>query len=636
MIWYLSLITGAIVAVPWLLVARFFGGAVAFVASFLLSLLLYFLAVPSLAGPLYGGAASIVASLLLVNAILALVLIEKEGGKSKGPLVPAVFGVVGLVIHVLVWASSWPLFRAQEYAALVGQIDVRDWSEDFQPKDPKHFRASSTENALFMAGRAVGQGTVVVGGQQRQISMSQFRIDDKISSIQIIRNELWTIVPLDWTGWQTQTSATQGVPGYMKVHGEDPMHPAQFVAVKPGRELKYTPGAVFSYNLERLVWNAHPFKVIADIHMEVDDGEDGGTPHYVVSLAEPTIGWSGLKVVGSVIVNPADGSGVNTFYPLGQEPAWVDRVMAPGIVHDNIAYHGLYSGGWGNRNLQRVNTNVATETHFGFGSDGQPVLATGIASHPNTNSGGATARDSLLGVYYTDTRTGRTTEYRMPGGATEKTCLEQVNLIPTVRNGSLHGSTPQLYNVYGHKAYVIPTQNATHAFAGVAICDIDDVQLIAWGPSAYESALAFKQRLMVAGSQIGIEGANTRSKVSGLVARVGSQMINGQTTFFVLVDGIPHLFTGTSQAAATLPVTQPGDTVEIDFIDSKEEILPISAFTNRSVALETSEIQAEVRQRATARIEAVRNPNEDSKLKALLDRMNPNERALLERNMKQK
>jgi hypothetical protein len=424
----------------------------------------------------------------------------------------------------------------------------------------------------------------------------------------------------------------------MKVHGEDPVHPATYVALGEGHEMRYTPEAYWHQNLERLVWNAHPMKVIADIHLEIDDGEDGGKPHYVVSLAEPTIGWSGEKVVGSLVIDPVDGSGVDKFYPLGQEPEWVDRVMAPEIVHRNIDYHGKYASGWLNKAWSNLNTNAATETHFGYGSNNEPVLATGIASHPKQSEGSKDggAHDSLIGVYYTNTRTGKTVEYLVPGGATEDTCITQVNQIGEVRRDGLHGTTPQLYNVYGHLAYVVPTQNASHAFAGVAICDIMNVQVIAWGKNAHDAALLFKQVLMGAGSQIAIDGTSAHSKVTARVVRKGEQLVGGDTVFYFLLEKVPHLFTGPGKLDATIPVTEVGDTVTIDYIDSGEETMPIYSFKNNSVVLQTTELHKEVQDRATARIDAVRNPTEEAQTEKVLGKLSPKERALLEKNLGKK
>ncbi|MFA6502961.1 MAG: hypothetical protein WCT45_01750 [Candidatus Paceibacterota bacterium] len=625
MIWLLSAGSALIAALPWLFLKdRRTSAPYVFAVTFVIAAILYFIFTPSLAGPFFGGFGVISLFLLCFGAVYAM--ISNGGGAPFGAAIVAVF------VFAITGVTSSTVFRGPEYAALVGPIEVRDWKDDIQPKDPRHFRASSPENAQFMAGRAVGQATAMSGQGQQQQTMSQFQLVEDISSIQIIRGELWTIIPLDWNGFGPWSSTTPGVPGYMKVHGEDPIHPAQFIPVKSGNEMRYTPGAYWHQNLQRLVWNAQPTKVIVDTHLEIDDGEDGGKPHFVVSLAEPTIGWFGEKVVGSVIVNPVDGSGADKFYPLGQEPAWVDRVMAPHIVHDNIDYHGRYANGWWNKAWSNLNTNTATQTHFGYGSNNEPVLATGIASHSSKN--GDKKPDSLLGVYYTNTRTGKTTEYRVPGGATEETCINQVNQIGEVRRDGLHGTTPQLYNVYGHLAYVVPTQNASHAFAGVAICDITNVQVIAWGKNAHDAALLFKQVLTGAGSQIAIDGSSEHTKITGRVSRVGTQMISGDTVFYFLLEGVPHLFTGPGKAEATIPVTQVGDSVSIDYINSGEDVLPIYSFKNNSVALNTTALHQEVRERAGTRIDAVRNPDDGARSKAILDKLSPAERALLEKTLK--
>src|SRR5205823_260247 len=135
------------------------------------------------------------------------------------------------------------------------------------------------ENATFLAGRAIGQATTLNANGQPNAIGSQFKVFNEVSSIQIVNHELWTIVPIDWNGWgpQSGSNSPPGVPGYIKVSGENPIIPADYASLPRGKEFRYTPQAIFGYNLDRLVWNHHPEKYIADKHLEIDDN---GEAHY--------------------------------------------------------------------------------------------------------------------------------------------------------------------------------------------------------------------------------------------------------------------------------------------------------------------------------------------------------------------
>ncbi len=627
MVWTFALAIAAVVALPWVAAIRFVGAAVTFCVSLVFALIFVYFGTPSIAGPLWGGVGTIAVFFLFVAGLCSL-----GGGSSRTQhYVPLMVGIGVGAIYVLMLIGNSMMFRAKEYAALVPHIEPREWSADFQPKDPRHFRVSSPENATLLAGRALGQATTLDRNGQPNAIGSQFKVYNEVSSIQIIKHELWTIVPIDWNGWGPQFSGASGVPGYIKVAGENPIIPAEYISLPSGKEFRYTSEAIWGNNLDRLVWRYHLDKYIADKHLEIDEE---GEPHYIISLAEPTIGWWGEKVTGALIINPVTGAGVEKFIPLGEVPSWVDRVEAEYIVHRNIDYHGKYAQGFWNRSIYGNNVLAATKTHFGYGNNDEPVFATGITAH-NTATSGSNTPDSLVAVYYTNTRTGKTVEYMLQGGATEERAVEQCNLIGDVRNRQYHGTTPQLYNVYGRISYVVPLQNASHAYAGVCIVSVMNLQVIAWGHSAHEAELAFKQVIVANSTQMAIDGTRKLSTMTGRIARVGSMSVNGSTTYFFQLDGMKHLFTVPVTASAKVPVTQVGDEVWVEYYNSGETVMPVNKFDNTSFELENSPLQAEVEQRAVEHVDAARTKQETSRdVQSILEKLSPQERELLKKQIK--
>lgn len=154
-----------------------------------------------------------------------------------------------------------------------------------------------------------------------------------------------------------------------------------------------------------------------------------------------------------------------------------------------------------------------------------------------------------------------------------------------MKNRGYHGTTPQLYNVYGHISYVMPLQNSSHAFAGVAIVAVMNPQIIAWGPSAHEAELAYKQVIVSNSMQMSIEGTRKLSEITGEVDRIGSMLVSGSTTFFIQVKGMNHLFTVPVSTSAKVPVTRVGDQVWVQYYDSGEEVMPANKFDNKSFVL---------------------------------------------------
>lgn len=622
----LSLIIATAVSTPWMLAGRRLGAGVSAMVSFLASMCAIYLFLPTTCGPLFGGV-GFIAGVLLLACGLASLGGRDYGSESHKDIIPLYVGLVVTILFAVTAIGSTPIVRSKSYARLVPQIEERQWSADFQPKDPRHFRISSSENAQFLAGRAIGQATTLDKSGQPNAIGSQFKVYDEVSSVQIIKGELWTIVPLDWTSCGPQFSPTTGVPGYIKVSGENPIIPAEYVPVNKGQEFRYTPESIWGSNLSRLIWQHHMDKQIADTHLEIDDE---GRPHYIASIAMPTIGWWGSKVIGALIIDPVTGSGVEKFIPLGEVPAWVDRVEAKDIIHRNIDYHGKYAKGFMNRSFYGNSVLAATETHFGYGSDGEPVFATGITAHNNDSKS-----DSLVAIYYTNTRTGKTVEYMLQGGATEEKALEQCNLIGDIRNKGYHGTTPQLYNVYGHISYVVPIQNATHAFAGVAIVSVMNPQIIAWGPNAHEAELAYKQVIVSSSGQMAIDGTRKLSTITGRIERLGSMLVSGSTTFIIQIEGMNHLLTVPLTTSAKIPVTKIGDTVWVEYYDSGETVMPVNKFDNTSLTLESSTIQQDVHERAVTTIDADRKKSNDrADINGVLEKLPAADKALIQQNLK--
>lgn len=241
----------------------------------------------------------------------------------------------------------------------------------------------------------------------------------------------------------------------------------------------------------------------------------------------------------------------------------------------------------------------------------------------------------MVAVYYTNTRNGKTVEYVLNGGATEERAIQQIDLLGDIRNKGYHGTTPQLYNVYGHISYVVPIQNETHAFAGVGIVSVMNPQIIAWGQNAHDAVLSYQQVIIANSSQMAVDSTRTMSKITGKVMRINSALVSGTTTYFVLVDGVNSLFTIPMSAAPEIPITQPGDIVTVEYYNSGESVMPINKFRNGSIILARTTNQIDVQNRAAEHIDQSRSKNKErNDIQAVMEKLTPEERRLLKSKMK--
>lgn len=544
-----ALLVSAIGVIPLVWKRQAFGAGIVTVILTLIWWLAFWWIQPSSVWPLWGLYGLAVLINLVVTAVIAALL---EDGWHHSAWIPIALALVFTVRG----CSGCSMFRADDYASMLGKVETRVWTQDVQPKDPNHIRLVPRELASWLANKQLGEAGGVIG--------SQFDVSTKHMTIQRIKGELWYVAPLDFEGFTAWTDADVS-PGYVMVHAEDP---ERQVIVKTDQKFKYMPNAYWGSNLERhLRNNGYRSKGLTDYSMEIDEE---GQPWWVVTVFKPTIAYAGEKVTGVVIVNPTDGS--HAFHEVGKVPEWVDRVFPKDFVKTYIADRGKFSGGWINSWWGKKGLTEPEEPSIVYGSDGQPYWVTGITS---TNEGD----ESLIGLMYTNSRTGKTVFYKAVGG-TDAAVLEAVN--NKVRYKRWHGASPVLYNIYGTMASIVPLLGESHTFQGVAIVNVNSLQ-VAVGKTKLEALREYQKLLATSGQKVAPVTHHNSKKLTCPVSRFAPIVTDSGTRYYLYLSCENLVFSGTADLSPKLPLTQPGDEVTIEYIDSKENVVPILSFENASV-----------------------------------------------------
>ena len=527
-----------------------------------------YLSTPSTVYPL-GGIPGFMVFLLWIAAAIIDAILE---GKFT---YVAFFPIFTALIYMGSCTLGSGMFRASDYKNMIGTMEERVWTQDVQPKDPKHMRMSTTENAVYLAKKVLGEAGAVG---------SQFQISEGLMTLQRINNELWYVVPLDYGGISVWTS-TDGVPGYIMVHGEDPHRPAVLKMLPDKEKMQYTPGAFFWNELERHLRNSGFLNTgLVDYTFEIDEN---GKAWWVVTAYKPTIMWSGEKITGVVIVDPASGD--PEFFPQDKIPDWVDRAVPRSFIENYLTWSGKYVHGWKNTWWGGRGITQPETPNLIYGSEGQADWVTGITSQSSKD-------DSLIAVVYTNSRTGQSVRYAVRGGSTDAAVLDAVNKNSHVEYKKLHGVDPQLYNVYGTMASVVPLLNESHAFQGVAIVSINNIQTVAVGNDQYEALREYEKLIMRGGQQVVLDKERVLKKIEGVVDRRNQEALNSGTTYYLHLKEVPHIFTGgAGELSVKLPLTQAGDRVVIEYYDSDRDVVPMHAFENLSLPLTQTGAQKEVR-----------------------------------------
>jgi hypothetical protein len=519
------------------------------------------------AGPMFGDALFLVA---LASSVAAFVAIASDYHKksSRGAIV-ALPALLWFAFFAIAFSGSGML-NASEYRALIGDMEKRVWTQDIQPKDPDHPRLVLDENALYLARKQVGDfGTIG----------SQFEIHEDSVTLQAIKGELWYIVPLDFKGWQEWRS-TGSVPGYLKVHAEDPNRKPIAVQLPKEKQFVYTPDAFFGNNLVRhLRLDSANLRVdLKGTHLEIDED---GTPWWITSVLAPSIGQYGDKVKGVQITDPV--SGVSKFYSLGAVPEWVDRVVPSEVTKDYINYWGNYVHDWLNTVWlvgAKRDLVEAGDTQIIYGSIHSPMFVTGVTSQNDKD-------DSLVGIVYTHTRTGKSTFYEIKGGATDDAVVRAVDKSTEIQFRHLSGGDPQLYNLYGTMASIVPLTNDNHSYQGAAIVNINNVNgQIATGRSLAEAIRQYQRLVGQSGDMAHIEKERKLSIVEGVLVRAKQDLTQTGAVYYVVIEGKKQAFIGGTGEFPLLPLAQVGDRVKIEYFASGESVVPIHSFENLTLPLE--------------------------------------------------
>lgn len=354
-------------------------------------------------------------------------------------------------------------------------------------------------------------------------------------------------------------------------------------------KLEYMPWAYFGSNLERHIWTKYPRLGFDRLFFQLDENKK---PFWVVPVFKPTIGWSAKKYVGIIILDPETGE--DKLYDLKDAPDWVDPILTQGIVHDYLTWYGMFGQGWWNSVWGHRNILEPETPDIVFGADDRQYWVTGLTS-TNTND------KSLVGIAYTDARTGKTVIYHAVGG-TDEAVLELVN--NRVSYKKLHGSSPVIYNIYGAMTSIVPLLGESHSYQGVALVDVANMQMVE-GEDLEFAIRGYQKIIMSGGQTIAPDKSVKINRQEGLVDRNAWEIKGGETIFLIHLDGVSRIFYANAEISPKLPLTKEGDNVVVWYIDSEEDVVPMSKFDNPSLSLQQSPEQ-ELRRKAEERINAER------------------------------
>jgi len=493
------------------------------------------------------------------------------------------FPIILFIVLMISLISGAKIFRSDDYAKLIGPISDKEqkhWSQDVQPLDPTHIRLVPQELAISLAKTALSDGGMAIG--------SQFPLNEGAATLQKVGGEYWYLIPLDFSGFSVWTRAKHtGVPGYVKVSAIDPYLKPILVL---NQKMFYTPGAFWSKDLERHLYPEYKNRVLRDFSFEADDN---GKVYWVISVCTPTIAWGGLKVEGVVLCDPETGT---TEYASNEQVTndkkyeWIDRITPGEFVSEYVNNWGKYRDGWWNAFWTHINLLEGESPILNYSADGKCMFVTPITS---TNMDDQT----MTGLMYTDARTGKSTYYRLSGGATEAAVVDAVNNAVGFKNW--HGSEQIVYeNVFGKLSALVPILGQNGTYQGLAIVENENKRC-AIGTSPQDALIAFQNMIMNSGGQISTENARNLINYEGKITRLGWEISGTSKQYYLYFDGFKNSFTVSNALQSELALTKEGDLVKLQYIAAEQAAVPVLSFQNLTLGLKGSKNENTVRDRMT-------------------------------------
>ncbi len=561
--------------------------------AFLLIYAISYLSPPETVGPLYGDLAT---SVIVTWMLLGIISIFLVGKRAAGSIVAA---VTGILVSIGISFTTGPIFNAATFANKIGPIETRDWTSSIQPKDVQEMRLVPEQTARYVASKSISQAGAIG---------SQFHPDFGHMTLQQRDKRLLYIVPLDYNGYAVWSS-TPGTPGWIEVDAQDPQLQPRYVSAGE-QPLVYMPGGYFGTDLIRHVRESGVREQLGHPRFIVDSA---GKAHWMIVGYAPSQGFSLPNIVTILEVDPITGE-IKRYAP-DAPPPYADIIYSGLIVSSRLNDHGQYSQGawnayWAQNAIESVDSIALVA-----GNDGRLMWVSGISQPHRSN-------DALVAMVYTDVRTGKSTRYRVNGGATDEGIIRGVNANPEVRFRHLRASTPQTYNVEGVMTAMVPLTTDVGAFQGVAFAEVANPQKVAYGETQEAALNAYKLILMERGQQVALETARSFLTVEGIIDRIAAVPLPSRPVEFTIT-GRDRIYVGSVNDFPGLGLAKPGDHVSLKTVDSVSTTLPIRSFENRDLPLHVPEATKEIRSDAAAKQDAAIADTARRDLRQRLDTLSP-------------
>jgi hypothetical protein len=469
--------------------------------------------------------------------------------------------VAAFVLYLaLTFFTTASFLHADRYRDLLGKEVVSDFQDALPPIDIDQAPLVSRD----MANQAMQKRLSDIASLG-----SQVRVGSPVK--QLVNGKLVWVAFLEHSGffkWFKDSTT----PGYLVVSAHDPADVKLVMELK-GTPLKmrYLQSAYFGDDVERRAYSDGLRTVgLTGFEPEIDDE---GTPYFVGTIYEHSVGFGGANATGLVTVNVLTGEVAK--YKISEVPTWVDRIQPENFIADQMHDRGEYINGYVNLN-DEGRMRVDGELDLVYGSDGRAYWVGGMTSK-GTNNG-------LSGFYFVDSRTKALRWFKVPSVSQSTAAHAVENVNPEKHYKS---TNPLPFLVAGAPTYVMALRDSQGVSRAFGMVDMRNNQVIGVADTLNATLRSYlaKRSTNKVSAEVGIEAEER--VIEGKVVRISAEFRNNQTMYYLTLNTgdktMGNVFTGSSDLSEELVLTKPGDMVELSFSDSSTRVVAMSKFHNTDI-----------------------------------------------------
>ena len=427
---------------------------------------------------------------------------------------------------------SSPILRASAYKDLL-TVTPSSFAEDIEEVDFNQIPIMDQDTAEKKKKRKMGSMIDMV---------SQYEVSDFYSQINY-QGKPVRVTPLEYSSaikWLTNRST--GIPAYIKID----MTTQDVELVKLEEGIRISPTEHFGRNLNRYLRFCYPTAMFRNISFEIDDN---GVPYWICSVEEKTIGlFGGSDIKGAVLLNAVTGE--HTYYDIADVPQWVDGVYDAALLIGQYDYFGLLSGGYLNSIFSQKGCLQTTEGYNYIALNDDVWVYTGITS--------VTGDESIVGFVLMNQRTKETNYYQV-SGAKELSAMRSAE--GQVQNLGYQATFPLLLNVGGQPTYFLSLKDDAGLVKKYAMVNVERYQLVAIGDTVSQCETNYKALMNDSGLSLTEEAE--QNQFSGTISGIYDVVIDGNTCYFVTLEGEETLFEVQAKENLTIITAKVGDQVEL-------------------------------------------------------------------------